>query len=67
MIEIEKTTKASAFKKPWIEYYHDMERAYNTLRHLIGSYKFDHDFAYTKGYMEGYLAGMDKMKHELDL
>lgn len=61
------TSPCQPCKKPWIEYLLEMEKAYNTLRHSMGSYAFDHNFAYVKGYMEGYIAGMNKMKHELDL
>jgi len=57
----------SACKKPWYEYRLEMEHAQNTLRHSMGSYAFDNDFAHVKGYMEGYIAGMSKMEMELDL
>lgn len=62
-----KTSEPSMSKKRWTEYLHDMENAYNTLRNSMGSFTFDHDFAHVKGYMEGYMAGMKKMEHLLDL
>jgi len=44
-----------------------MKAAYDTLRNAMGSYTWDHDFAHTKGFMEGYIAGMEKVKRETDL
>lgn len=61
------TSPCQPRKKPWVEYMFDMEKAYNTLRHSMGSFAFDHEFAHVKGYMEGYIAGMKKMQQELDL
>ena len=67
MIIKEKLDDIEVCKTPWYEYRRRMDEAYFTLQNAMGTYAFDNDYAKVKGYMEGYIAGMSKMEHELDL
>jgi len=63
----DKTEAVCEASPPWTDRRNDMHNCYSTLRTAVGCAKFDKEFKHIKGYMEGYLDGIEFMARELDL
>jgi len=63
----EKSEACPEESPPWTETRNSMQNSYQCLRTAVGCSKFDREFKHIKGYMEGYLDGIEFMARELDL
>lgn len=53
------------YRKPYYEYISETERALRTINNLFGSNPW-HEHQKIVGYLEGYIAGMKRMEHEME-